>query len=403
MGSDAAPHTGAASSVPPDRARWDRATLDASGDGYTVLRAVRDGAEIVDWTVVDANALVRERWERVVGDVVGIRMSRLDAAADNSRTHALYAAALASGERQVLDVDLNLPAAKGGWRRIVVTPLDGETVSVLSRDISRERHLESALERERARPVRLPVTRDDPNTGAEARFAARTAALLFLAAGVFTLVNTVVSRLPGVDVTALRIAALGAIGFASLVVVLPWERHFQAVANAIVIATLGMLAGTEAVTGYARSDAAVAVYPVFFILLVAWTGLVRRQGAAGVVTLLCSPLLYGMFASSGRSDVGLQCVIVTMPVAGALGEVLSWSAHRARALADIEIQRRLQDPLTGLGNRTMLLLRLDQALERARRGQASLAVLYIDLDHFKRVNDTLGHTAGDDLLVRAAE
>ena len=129
--------------------------------------------QIVDWTVVDANALVRRRWAGVVGDVVGVRSSRLNAAADNSALHALYARAIASGGRQVLDLRLNLPAAKGGWRRVVVTPLDGETVSTITRDISHERYLEAALERERLRPVRLPFSRDIPNTGAEARFAAR--------------------------------------------------------------------------------------------------------------------------------------------------------------------------------------------------------------------------------------
>jgi len=402
MAPDVRPPRGGNVPAPPGRPAWDRATLDASGDGYTVLRAVRDGDQILDWTVVDANALVQERWGWVVGDVVGVPSSRLNAAADNSAFHELYVETLRSGERQVLDVQLNLPAAKGGWRRVVVTPLDADTVSAVTRDISRERYLEAALERERSRPVSVPPRRDDRGGAAEAAFAGRTAAVLFLASGVFSLANSVVSKLPGVDVTALRLAALGAIGFAAVVPALPWERHFRAVANSIVLLALAALAGTELITHYSRSDAAIAVYPVFFILLVAWAGLVRRQGAATIVAVLSSPLLYGMFASSGRGPIGLQCLIVTMPGAAALGEVLSWSAHRARALAEVEVQRRLHDPLTGLGNRTLLLVRLDHALERARRGQCSLALLYIDLDHFKRVNDTLGHNAGDDLLVRAA-
>jgi len=62
----------------------------------------------------------------------------------------------------------------------------------------------------------------------------------------------------------------------------------------------------------------------------------------------------------------------------------------------------LHDPLTGLPNRIMLTDRLDQALARVRRHDRMCGVLYVDLDRFKAVNDTLGHAVGDDLLIEAA-
>ena len=60
------------------------------------------------------------------------------------------------------------------------------------------------------------------------------------------------------------------------------------------------------------------------------------------------------------------------------------------------------DDLTGLANRQLLAQRLDEALEDRRAEGAAVGLVMVDLDHFKRVNDTLGHPAGDQVLVEAA-
>jgi len=60
------------------------------------------------------------------------------------------------------------------------------------------------------------------------------------------------------------------------------------------------------------------------------------------------------------------------------------------------------DPLTGLANRTSLMPALDQAVQRARRKNSKIAVVFLDLDGFKEINDAYGHDAGDALLIELA-
>ena len=63
----------------------------------------------------------------------------------------------------------------------------------------------------------------------------------------------------------------------------------------------------------------------------------------------------------------------------------------------------LHDSLTGLPNRVLMGDRLTHALEIARRWQEPMALLMLDLDRFKEVNDTLGHQVGDDVLIKVAD
>src|SRR5262245_10248046 len=107
-------------------------------------------------------------------------------------------------------------------------------------------------------------------------------------------------------------------------------------------------------------------------------------------------------------------------VVGVLGGMaLVWLAvqlvlsHYRRRLAEEERQRKAQeewirhqayhDPVTALPNRAAFTSQLAEAVRRAKRADAQLAILFLDLDLFKRVNDSLGHDAGDRLLQFATE
>ena len=107
-------------------------------------------------------------------------------------------------------------------------------------------------------------------------------------------------------------------------------------------------------------------------------------------------------ADTGRPRLILQAGIAI----SLLLTLLTWLFldDRARALqaAQQAMQLALYDPLTGLPNRKLLDERLNQALLKAKRSQGHVALLFIDLDKFKPVNDNFGHACGDLLLKEVA-
>ena len=93
--------------------------------------------------------------------------------------------------------------------------------------------------------------------------------------------------------------------------------------------------------------------------------------------------------------------VITGIVVTYIGSSRRHALHMMRVNQKVSDLARL-DALTGLANRRAFMDRLGAAFAAARRGAKPFAVLYFDLDHFKDINDTLGHAAGDELLHEVA-
>lgn len=131
------------------------------------------------------------------------------------------------------------------------------------------------------------------------------------------------------------------------------------------------------------------------------------------------PLLVSVIVLTGQGD---ETVAVRAMKSGAQdylakGRLTSESLHRAmhHAMETVALLRKIEeqraeltrlatlDELTGLFNRRFFLRRLQDEIERATRYRSPLSLLLLDVDHFKRVNDTYGHLVGDTVLATLAD
>jgi diguanylate cyclase (GGDEF)-like protein len=147
----------------------------------------------------------------------------------------------------------------------------------------------------------------------------------------------------------------------------------------------------------------------------AWDGVERYVGAREVFFEYPIAVIVGLSASEALAAadgnvrsyrwqaIGASALLIA--IFAALGR-MSWQLQRARereykakaAYADQVAHLAFHDSLTGLPNRASFSSLLEQETGRATRHERELAVMFLDLDRFKHINDTLGHEAGDELL-----
>jgi len=132
------------------------------------------------------------------------------------------------------------------------------------------------------------------------------------------------------------------------------------------------------------------------------TPILRTEDAASsaTVTIGGQSRLYGVLGAHAKRPGAFNEHDVDF--LQAIANVLAEAIGRRAAEQHVRHQA-LHDPLTGLPNRTLLLERIGHWIDRAARSHGTAALLFVDLDNFKVVNDVLGHEAGDELLALVGE
>ena len=224
----------------------------------------------------------------------------------------------------------------------------------------------------------------------------RLAGWLFLVGSVVALPGDLIMGTPGVGMTIV-LTLMGIVtGIGCLIV--PWHRLSEGWLS--VAGVVGTLEITLSVLALGRYGA--VLQPIYLLIATAAAYAFRsRRIIAGHLTLIALAMTIPVWRSdSTGARVSLTLisifVLITMCLVIAyLRELLEGSAAELRELA-------ASDPLTEVGNYRLLHERLNSELARHDADDAQLAVLLIDLDRFKQVNERRGHAAGDDVLRRVA-
>jgi len=135
---------------------------------------------------------------------------------------------------------------------------------------------------------------------------------------------------------------------------------------------------------------------------------IATRGRRGEQRWLCVALVAGLCGLTPEVTEGYSIAVVAFGLLGSAALVPALvaddvhTAARMSGLVDTLEHAAGVDPLTELGNRRVFDRRLAEEWRRAARTGRSLSILMVDVDRFKRINDTLGHIAGDDVLKRIA-
>jgi diguanylate cyclase (GGDEF)-like protein/PAS domain S-box-containing protein len=328
------------------------AAAETSLDAFGLLDAVRnDAGEIVDFRIMYVNA----NGERLVGrprsDLLGQTLCSVTPARPTSPMFGRFCKVVESGVPLHEEFQINLPGIRASWLRSQVVRL-GDGLALTFSDISEAKATQE-------RYAHLAEFTDSVFQNAPFSIVATDTN------GLITAMNLEAEQLTGYGREEL-------VGKASLTALHDEQELLGKALRVNPSATLEEYGFEVLTAGVAAGEMEEQE----------WT-LVRRDG--------------------GRTPINLAMRAVTTDTGEVSGFVsIAFDITERRQMLDYVTHLATHDQLTGLAGRALLQDKTVQAVELARRYGTKVAVFVIDLDHFKRINDSLGHTSGDQLLAEAA-
>jgi diguanylate cyclase (GGDEF)-like protein len=207
--------------------------------------------------------------------------------------------------------------------------------------------------------------------------------------GILPLPDPDTSDHPAIRVVALLLA-LGGVSVWLVRTYRPWVMRLSVYYGILLISVL------MAVT---RPIGATPFFYLWPILFAAY--FFTRRGLAGVLALMWVSMAVGLFGWSNDPTKGIMFFGTAVSVTLAAIVVSVLREHLTAVIGQLELASAT-DYLTGLLNRRAFDLELQRQLARARRSETELSLVTFDLDHFKQINDRLGHAAGDRALCEFA-
>lgn len=208
---------------------------------------------------------------------------------------------------------------------------------------------------------------------------------------------------PGVSVAITVFTLCAAATAMALMLWLPWRRFPRWTQAAAGVPALVLI------DGYMHADKGVNSHLLALTLVpLIWFALYETRRHLYVAISIAAVLLVSLMIPPPQADDVLRAVMLVAVAFVLLPAIRGLVAGQRAALAvadekSAELEHlALHDALTGLPNRALIMDRLDQVAARVRRDGGVYAALFLDLDGFKDVNDTLGHQAGDALLQAVA-